>query len=132
MLIELDQKSPNELQDSILYYIGGNIAQSLLKALQCSTCKSAVLLDPENPHGEDMSSYPPEAKFTSFKQKGGLLFPSLAVFKIIQDSRCYIQEKGALGRKRNELQEKPKKENRKCCSETTGFGLICYIPGSLL
>ena len=93
MLIELDQESQNELQDSILYYIGGNIAWSLLKALQCSTCKSAVLLDPENPHGEDMSSYPPEAKFTSFKQKGGLLFPSLAVFKVIKTAEVIFKRR---------------------------------------
>ena len=93
MLIELDQESSNELQDSILYYIGGNIARSLLKSLQCSTCKSTVLLDPENPHGEDMSSYPPEAKFTSFKQKGGLLFPSLAVFKIIKTAEVIFKRR---------------------------------------
>ena len=75
----------------VLYW--GNIAQSLLKSLQCSTCKSAVLLDPENPHGEDMSSYPPEAKFTSFKQKDGLLFPSLAVFKIIKTAEVIFKRR---------------------------------------
>ena len=73
--------------------LGGNIAWSLLKALQCSTCKSALLLDPENPHGADMSLYPPEAKFTSFKQKGGLLFLSLAVFKIIKTAEVIFKRR---------------------------------------
>ena len=64
--------------DNTLYYIGGYILQSLLRKVDCEQCKEA-LLDTENPHGQNMVFYPLQAKFTCFKQNGGLLFPSMAL-----------------------------------------------------
>ena len=84
MMNTLDQESPNELLDNILYYIGGHIVQKLLTKVYCTSCRSALLLNPENPHGHAMSSYPMPAKFTVIKQKGGLIFPSVSVLKIIK------------------------------------------------
>ena len=49
MLIQLDQESPNELLDNVLYYIAGFVVRSLLKSLKCVDCRSALLLDVDNP-----------------------------------------------------------------------------------
>ena len=84
LLIELDQEGPSEMLDNVLYYIGGYILQSLLRKVDCEQCKEALLLDTENPHGQNMVFYPLQAKFTCFKQMGGLLFPSIALLKILK------------------------------------------------
>ena len=36
MLIELDQESPSELLDSVLYYISGFLVKSILNTLNCA------------------------------------------------------------------------------------------------
>ena len=38
MLIQLDQASPNELQDSVLYYISGFVIRALISKLKCKEC----------------------------------------------------------------------------------------------
>ena len=78
--------------DNTLYYIGGYILQSLLRKVDCEQCKEA-LLDTENPHGQNMVFYPLQAKFTCFKQNGGLLFPSKAA-EVIFRRRIVEQGKG--------------------------------------
>ena len=99
MMITLDQESPNELLDNILYYIGGHIVQKLLTKVYCTSCRSALLLNPENPHGHAMSSYPMPAKFTIIKQKGGLIFPSVSVLKIIKATEIVFKRRVVFGGK---------------------------------
>ncbi len=91
MLIELDQESPNELLDNVLYYIAGYIVRALMKHLHCDLCKAALLLDVDNPHAVNMASYLLFAHFTCFKQCGGLLFPSPAVLKIVKASEVVFK-----------------------------------------
>ena len=78
--------------DNTLYYIGGYILQSLLSKVDCEQCKEA-LLDTENPHGQNMVFYPLQAKFTCFKQNGGLLFPSMALLKILKAAEVIFRRR---------------------------------------
>ena len=79
--------------DNVLYYIGGYILQSLLRKVDCEQCKEALLLDTENPHGQNMVFYPLQAKFTCFKQTGGLLFPSIALLKILKAAEVIFRRR---------------------------------------
>ena len=84
MLIQLDHESPNELLDNVLYYIAGFVVRSLLKVLKCGDCRSALLLDADDPHALHKEQYPLHAKLACFKQSGGLIFPSQSVLKIVK------------------------------------------------
>ena len=93
MLIQLDQESPNELLDNVLYYIAGYVVRAVMKKLKCTECKSALLLDADNPHALDRESYPLQAKFTCYKQNDGLLFPSQAVLKIVKAAEVIFKKR---------------------------------------
>ena len=93
MLIQLDQESPNELLDNVLYYIAGYVVRAVMKKLKCTECKSALLLAANNPHALDRESYPLQAKFTCYKQNGGLLFPSQAVLKIVKVAEVIFKKR---------------------------------------
>ena len=93
LLIELDQEGPSEMLDNVLYYIGGYILQSLLHKVDCEQCKEALLLVTENPHGQNMVFYPLQAKFTCFKQTGGLLSPSIALLKILKAAEVIFRRR---------------------------------------
>ena len=85
MLIQLDHESPNELQDNELYCISGDIIRALISKLKCKECIGELLLDPRDPHALKVIRFIHRyAKFTCFKQKGGLLLPSPAVLKIVK------------------------------------------------
>ena len=82
--IGLDQETPNDLLNNVLYYISGFIVRYLLPKLKYKECRSELLLDADDPHSFKASEYPRHVKFTCFKQRGGLLFPSTAVLKIVK------------------------------------------------
>ena len=84
LLIQNDLDNPNLLRDNILYYVAGYIVKTLLVRIQCQSCKSELLLDPNDCHALRMPVYPLYARFVAFKQKGGLVFPSLDVIKIVK------------------------------------------------
>ena len=84
MLIHIDDQSPNCLQDNILFYIGGFVVHSLLHEPECDKCTQELLLDPNDPGARNMTSYPIFAKFTAWKQFGGLILLSHAVLRIIK------------------------------------------------
>ena len=84
MLLLNDINNPHPLKDNILYYIAGYIVQSLLAKVSCETCKGELLLDPTDAHASQLSMGPLCAKFTAFKQRGRLVFPSTVVFNIVR------------------------------------------------
>ena len=92
MMIAIDHEFPDSLQDNVLYYISGFIVRSLLKQLQCTVCRSELLLDVHDPHALRRYSFPVQTKFTQFKQQGGLIFPSLAVLRIVKLQRSCSRE----------------------------------------
>ena len=93
----------------MLYYISGVLIKSILKTLKCADCRSELLLDVDDPNGFKVVSYPIHPKFTCFKQNGGLLFPSVAVLKIVKATevifkkRVVCQEKGTTREKNLDL-----------------------------
>ena len=93
MLIHIDDQSPNCLKDNILYYIAGFIVHHLLQELRCLKCKKELLLDPNNPHAMNVTSYPIFTKFTTWKQCGGLVLPSPAVLKIIKAAEVVFKRR---------------------------------------
>ena len=93
MLIENDLNSPNILRDNVLYYASGFIVSSLLSKLDCTSCRSELLLDPNDCYASNMSLFPFYAKFTTSKQKGGLVFPSIAVLKIVKATEVIFRRK---------------------------------------
>ena len=84
MMIAMDHEFPDCLKDNVLYYISGFLVRSLLKQLECTICRSELLLDIDDPHARTRSAYPTQARFTCFKQESGVIFPSLAVLKIVK------------------------------------------------
>ena len=84
ILIQNDLDYPNMLRDNILYYVSGFIVRSLLSQMHCDNCKSELLLDPTDSHAANAYLYPLFARFAASKQKGGLIFPSLSVLKIVK------------------------------------------------
>ena len=84
MFLLNDINNPHPLKDNILYYIAGYIVWSLLAKVSCETCKGELLLDPTDAHASQLSVGPLCAKFTSFKQRGGLVFSSTAVFNVVR------------------------------------------------
>ena len=111
MMTEIDHECPDCLQDNVLYYISGFIVRSLLRQLQCTNCGSMFLLDSDDPHAFRMSSYPIQARFTCFKQQGGLIFLSLAVLRILKGTevlfktRVIAQEIGIIKEKNQNLKD---------------------------
>ena len=65
----------------------------MLKKLKCEDCWSELLLDVNDPHGFKAASYPIHAKFTCFKQNGGLYFPSMAVLKIVKATEVIFKKR---------------------------------------
>ena len=84
MLIQLDHESSSELQDNVLYYISGFVVRALISKLKCKEYIGELLLDPSDPHALKVTDYLIHAKFTCFKQKGGLILPSPGVLKIVK------------------------------------------------
>ena len=93
MCIKLDKETPNELQDNVLYNIPGLIVRSLMPKLKCKECRSELLLDAGDPHSFKVSGYPIHAKFACFKQRGGLLFPSRAVLKMVKAAEGILKKR---------------------------------------
>ena len=84
LLIHIDDECPNVLKDDILYYIGGFIVCKLIPKIHCKKCKNELFLDPGDPTAVTKESYPVYAKFTCWRQQGGLILPSPAVLRIIK------------------------------------------------
>ena len=72
------------MQDNVLYYISGFVVRALTSKLKCKEYIGELLLDPTDPHALKVTDCPMHAKFTCFKQKGGLILPSPAVLKIVK------------------------------------------------
>ena len=86
MLIQLDQKSPNELQDNVLYCISGFVIRALISNLKCMECT-------RDPHALKVTIYPIHTKFICFKQKGSLILPSLAVLMIVKAAEVLFKNR---------------------------------------
>ena len=84
MFSQLDAGSSHDLLDNILFYICGFVVRQILQKLKCVSCRSALLLDPNDPHARSQLQFPQYAKFTLMKQCGGLIFPSMDFFKIVK------------------------------------------------
>ena len=67
MLYQLDEESPNELQDHVLCYISGFVIRALMSKLKYEECIGELLLDPRGPLALKVMDYPIHAKFTCFK-----------------------------------------------------------------
>ena len=93
MMIAMDHEFPDCLKDNVLYYISGFLVRSLLKQLECTICRSELLLDIDDPHARTRSAYPTQARFTCFKQESGVIFPSLAVLKIVKATEVLFKQK---------------------------------------
>ena len=72
------QSTPNERQHTILHCWVHCLITS--GKVSCETCKGELLLDPTDAHASQLSVGPLCVKFTAFKQRGGLVFPSTAVY----------------------------------------------------
>lgn len=62
-------------RNNVLFYIGGYIARIVSKTTNCSSCKESLFSN--NPTETIFS------RFTILRQKGGLLYPSRCVFKVV-------------------------------------------------
>ena len=94
ILTQNDLDRPNGLWDNGLYYVSGFLVKSLLARVQCVTCRAELLLDPKDCHAYKMyNMYPVYAKFTTFKQQGGLVFPFANVLKIVKATEVIFRRR---------------------------------------
>lgn len=93
LLIQMDQQHCNILRDNILYYIAGYIVRRLLLKLDCESCHKELLLKMDDPAAMNLPSYPVYSRFTHEKQRGGLVFPSCAVLKIIKATEVIFRQR---------------------------------------
>ena len=77
---------------SQILYISGFIVRSLLKQLQCTVCRSELLLDVHDPHALRRYSFPVQS-LLKFKQQEGLIFPSLAVLRIVKATEVLFKRR---------------------------------------
>ncbi len=98
ILLQNDLDHPNDMRDTILYYIAGFLVRSLLPHIKCQTCREALCQSETNCHAFESVFVPTCAKFTIFKEKGGLVFPSMVVWKIVKTTelifRHWVIEEG--------------------------------------
>ena len=83
----MDESSMSEYKEAIIGYIGGYIVRKMLKSISCSVC-AAALIENNDTRGHYLS-------LTSLKDNGGLIFPSVDVFKVIKV--CELIFKGFSG-----------------------------------
>ena len=94
ILIQNDLDRPKVFCDNVLYYVSGFMAKSLLARIQCITCRDELLLNGMDCHAYNMyNMYPVYAKFTAFKQQGGLAFPSASVLKIVKATEVIFRRR---------------------------------------
>ena len=93
MLIQVDQESPNELQDNVLYFISGFVVRGLISKLKCKECIGELFLDPRDPHALKVKDYLIHAKFTCFKQKGDLILPFPALLKTVTAAEVLFKKR---------------------------------------
>ena len=93
ILIQLDQESPNELQDNVLYYISGLVVRALISKLKCKDCIGELLLDSRDPHALKVTDYPKNANFTCFNKERGLILPSPPVLKIVKAAEVLFKKR---------------------------------------
>ena len=63
-------------KDAIIAYVGGYIIRSLMKSISCPTCYQAAVTNKKNVDLDHI--------FISMKDRGGLLYPSRDVLKILK------------------------------------------------
>ena len=76
--------------------------RSLLPKLKCKECRSELCFHTDDPHSFRALDLPIFANITCFKQRGGLLFPSAAVLKIVKAAKVLesFSRKGYPGKKK--------------------------------
>ena len=77
---------------SVLYYVSGFVIRALILKLKCKECIGELFHDPGDPHALKVMDYSIHAKFTCFKQKGGLILPSPPVLKIAKAAEVLFKE----------------------------------------
>ena len=94
ILTQNDLDRPDVLRDNVLYYLSGFLVKSLLARVEYVTCRDELLLAPKDCHAYKMYNiYPVYAKFTAFKQQGGLVFPSTSVLKIVKATELIVRRR---------------------------------------
>lgn len=107
----LGDKTLTDFQENIIYYIAGYIVRNLIKQSTCTHCNEILLNKNSNNNqiSEDHSYASSSENFKRFTQsvtRGGLIFASDAVFKILTFSEKqfrYLVEQGGLLKKNTNL-----------------------------
>jgi hypothetical protein len=68
-----------------MFYISGFVVRSILPKITCESCIDAIY-DIEKIQSRDNI-----AKFTVFKDKGGLVFPSKSVFDVVKKTEIVLE-----------------------------------------
>ena len=93
MAVHLNDESQNDLLDNILRCIAGFIVKNLMKVVQCTNCHEEMLIHRDDPHGYSGISIRRDHLFSLHKQRGGIIFPSSAVLKIIKRSEAIFKRR---------------------------------------
>lgn len=80
----VDDITVSSLQENIIYYIGGFIIRKMLKKLTCEHCHNILLTSQESNNKQRLVDINQYGAFTSFINRGALLFPSYGVHKVLK------------------------------------------------
>lgn len=107
----MEKTKLNDFQENVLFYVAGYIARRLINQTTCHHCIE-ILLKNDNDMGNDhIYSASPDTfkKFTNFVSRGGLVFASNVVYKIIhfaeRQFRFMVGKKGVLNSRLNIKQQ---------------------------
>ena len=93
ILINMDETSPNDLRDIILYYISGFLVRKMLPNVKCRKCRQELLLDPHDAQASRTVEFPVYSLFTLSLQRGGLTLPSSAVMKLVKATEVIFKRR---------------------------------------
>ena len=79
MCTRLNESSHSQYKGAILGYVGGYIVRKLLRNLSCEGCADALVVK-----GNKTATSANYLSLALVKERGGLVFPSVDVFKIIR------------------------------------------------
>ena len=85
-----------------------------------------LLLYPRDPHALKIIDYPMHAKFTCFKQKGGLILPSPAVLKMVKAAEVHFK-KSSMAKMGTHLWKKHSSKDSVCCIETVWLWSFSWV-----
>ena len=94
LINQIDNTELTELKQNILYYIAGFVVRKIQRKIKCTPCLEALFRHniPVSVNSEIILSKSNYRSFTTYINRGGLLFPADAVYTIVETTEKFFQQ----------------------------------------